>query len=225
MENILSVKDLSVKFDGHTVINGLSFDVTRDSTIAVIGPNGSGKTVLFKSLLGLIPYGGGVVWAKDAKIGYVPQKLAVESDLPITVMEFLRLKEPDMAKITSILEVVGFRKKAEHVHHDVRVLSTRLGSLSGGELQRILMAYALLGDPNVLLLDEPTAGVDLEGEETFYELFARLKKDADLTIIFISHDIEVVKTYSDKILELQHHGHADYHLHGDYPGHLEGGKT
>lgn len=220
----MSVKDLSVKFDGHTVINGLSFDVPRDSTLAVIGPNGSGKTVLFKSLLGLLAYEGEIVWSKDTRIGYVPQKLAVEGDLPITVMEFLRLKESDAAKITSILEVVGFRKKAEHVHHDIRVLSTRLGSLSGGELQRILMAYALLGDPNVLLLDEPTAGVDLEGEETFYELFARLKKDADLTIIFISHDIEVVKAYSDKILELQHHGHKDHHFHDEYSEHLEGGK-
>ncbi len=215
MGNILSVKNLVVRFDSHTVIRDLSFDVVRDSSVAIIGPNGSGKTVFFKSLLGLIPYEGEIVWAKDVKIGYVPQKLSVEKDLPITVMEFLKLKEVSGEKIGKILSVVGFRKKAKHIHHDIRVLNTRLGSLSGGELQRVLMAYALLGDPNVLLLDEPTAGVDIEGEETFYELFARLKKDADLTILFISHDIEVVKAYADNILEFEHHEHHDYHFHNE----------
>lgn len=211
MANILEVKNLMVKFDSHTVIDNLSFTVERDSTLAVIGPNGSGKTVLFKSLLGLIHHGGNVEWSKDTKIGYVPQKLSVESDLPITVIEFLKLKESNNEKIANVLSVVGFRKKAEHIHHDIRVLNTRLGSLSGGELQRVLMAYALLGDPNVLLLDEPTAGVDIEGEETFYELFAKLKKDSDLTIIFISHDVGVIKKYADLTLELKHKHHDHEH--------------
>ncbi len=209
--NILVINNLQVKFDSHTVISGLDLEVKRDSTLAVIGANGSGKTVLFKSLLGLIPYEGSIEWAKDIKIGYVPQKLPVERDLPITVLEFLKLKESDNDKIAKVLSVVGFRKKAEHVHHDIRVLNTKLGSLSGGELQRVLMAYALLGDPNVLLLDEPTAGVDIEGEETFYELFARLKKDSDLTIIFITHDMQVIKKYADVTLEMVHKHHVHDH--------------
>jgi zinc transport system ATP-binding protein len=213
---ILRVENLNIQFANHIIINNLNLDLVRDKTLAVIGPNGSGKSVFFKALLGLIPYQGKITWAKDSRIGYVPQKLSVDSDLPITVLEFLQLKEKDNKKINDILSVVGFKKKAEHIHHDMRVISTRLGSLSGGELQRILMAYALLGDPNVLLLDEPTAGVDLEGEETFYELFAHLKKDADLTIIFISHDIEVVKSYSDQILELKHHNHEDSHFHNEH---------
>ncbi len=119
-------------------------------------------------------------------------------------MEFLELKEEDQRKIADVLMLVGFKAKAEHIHHDVRVLNTRLGSLSGGELQRIMMAYALLGNPNVLLLDEPTAGVDIAGEETFYDLFKRLKSEKDLTIIFISHDREVVSQYADKIIKLTH---------------------
>ena len=207
MTDILTVKNLKVRFGSHTILSGLDLNVERDSTVSVIGPNGSGKTLLFKSLLGLIPFEGTVTWHSDAKIGYVPQKLSISADLPLTVMEFLLLKEQDVVKINEVLSIVGFKKKAEHIHHDIRVLKTRLGSLSGGELQRILMAYALLGDPNVLLLDEPTAGVDLEGEETFYELFARLKKDSDLTILFISHDLEVVKKYSDQIVELKHKHH------------------
>ena len=203
-ELILTVKDLTVKFVKHKILDNLSFDVVRDGTVAVVGPNGAGKTVLFKCLLGIIPFTGEISWASDAKIGYVPQKLSVAADLPITVLEFLKLKDSDPKRIEEIMAQVGFKQNAEHIHHDMRVLKSRLGSLSGGELQRILMAYALLGDPNVLLLDEPTAGVDIKGEETFYNLFAKLKKDVDLTIIFITHDKEVVEKYADTVIKLTH---------------------
>lgn len=203
-ENILAVSDLTIEFDGHRIVEDLSFELVRDSTLAIIGPNGAGKSVLFRALLGLIDFEGKIAWHPDARIGYVPQKLSVAKDLPLTVLEFLELKEKDQSKINEVLHLVGFRTRAEHIHHDIRVLKTRLGSLSGGELQRIMMAYALLGNPNVLLLDEPTAGVDIAGEETFYELFAKLKKDKDLTIIFISHDMEVVKKYADEIIKLTH---------------------
>jgi len=206
-ENILSVSSLSVNFDGHVILKDLSFEIKRDSVWAVIGPNGAGKTVLFKSLLGLIPFNGEIKWHTDARIGYVPQKLFIGRDFPLTVMEFLKLKQPDESQINRVLNLVGFKDKAEHIHHDVRVLQAKMGNLSGGELQRILIAWALLGNPNVLLLDEPTAGVDLEGEETFYSLFEKLKKDKDLTIVFISHDTEVVKKYADRVLELTHGHH------------------
>src|SRR3989339_425381 len=198
---ILSVKNLNVDFNGHKILDNLSLDLKRDSTLAIIGPNGAGKTVFIKTLLGLINYSGNITWQKDVRIGYVPQKLSVSRELPLTVLEFLILKEKDTKKINDILLKVGFKQKAEHIHHDIRVLNTKLGSLSGGEVQRILMAYALLGNPNVLLLDEPTAGVDIKGEETFYELFKNLKKDSDLTIIFISHDEEIVTKYADNIIK------------------------
>ena len=205
VNNILSVKNLNLSFNNHEIIKDLSFDIVRDTTVAVVGPNGSGKTVLFKCLLGLTKYDGVVKWASDVRIGYVPQKLTVSKDLPLTVLEFLRLKENRMNIILDTLCCVGFKKNdSGHIHNDTRVLKTRLSSLSGGELQRVLMANALLGDPNVLLLDEPTAGVDIEGEETFYGLFEALKKDKDLTIIFISHDPEAVKLYADKTIKLKH---------------------
>ncbi len=199
-ENILSVSNLSVVFDNHTILKNISFDVGRDDTLAVIGPNGAGKSVLFRALLGLIPYKGIISWSGDAKIGYVPQKLSVAKDLPLTVNEFLCFKEKSQEKIHEAIESVGFLKEATHLHNDRRVLKTRLGDLSGGELQRVLIAYALLDDPNVLLFDEPTAGVDVAGEETIYDLIHELQAKEDLTIIFISHELQVVNHYANNVL-------------------------
>jgi len=199
-ENILSVNNLKVIFDNHTILNNISFDVKRDDTLAVLGPNGAGKTVLFRALLGLIPYEGKIEWAPNINIGYVPQKLSVGKDIPLTVAEFLQFKEKDMNKIYLVLEEVGFQKEAEHIHNDRRVLKTRIGALSGGELQRVLIAYALLGDPQVLLFDEPTTGIDVAGEETIYGLINKLQAKVDLTIIFISHEIQVVNQYAVNVL-------------------------
>ena len=198
--NILTVENLSVEFDNHTILSDVCFEVGRDDTLAIIGPNGAGKSVLFRALLGLVPYKGTITWSSDAKIGYVPQKLVVGKDLPLTVNEFLHFKEKDQTKIHEAIESVGFMKKAQHLHNDIRVLKTRLGDLSGGELQRVLIAYALLDDPNVLLFDEPTAGVDIAGEETVYSLIHKLQADDDLTIIFISHELQVVNQYANSVL-------------------------
>ena len=191
---LLSVKGLKVKFNSHLIIDDVSFDVERDSTLAIIGPNGAGKSVLFRAILGLIPYEGTVTWAPKVKIGYVPQKLFVAKDFPLTVAEFLRFKEGDNQKIDEALVSVGFKE------NKTKLLKTRLGTLSGGELQRVLIASAVLGSPNVLLFDEPTSGVDISAEETIYSLIDRLKKEKDLTIIFISHELQVVYKYADGVL-------------------------
>ena len=198
--NILTVSGLKVEFNNHVILDDVAFEVGRDSTLAIIGPNGAGKSVLFRALLGLIPYAGTIIWNPDAKIGYVPQKLAVGKDLPLTVNEFLHFKESSQTKIYEIIRSVGFLEEAKHLHNDKRVLGTRLGDLSGGELQRVLIAYALLGDPNVLLFDEPTAGVDVNGEETIYDLMHKLQAKEDLTIMFISHELQVVNRYADNVL-------------------------
>ena len=198
---ILSVKNLSVSFNSHTILDDITFDVGRDDTLAIIGPNGAGKTILFKAILGLIPYNGEVIWAPDIHVGYVPQKLFVAKDFPLTVSEFLHFKENDHKKIHEILRSVGFKDiKISPIHNDETMLRMTLGALSGGELQRVLIAYALLGNPNVLLFDEPTSGVDISAEETIYSLIDTLRNEIDLTIIFISHELQVVYRYADSVL-------------------------
>jgi zinc transport system ATP-binding protein len=191
-EDILKVTSLSVIFGNQKVLDNISFSVERDGTLAIIGPNGAGKSVLFRAILGLIPYEGEVKWAPNIKIGYVPQKLFVQKDLPLTVLEFLKLKENNVLNIEKVLNSVGIKNKV--------ILKSRLGDLSGGETQRVLIGNALLGNPQVLLFDEPTSGVDIAGEETIYGLIERLKKEVDLTIIFISHELDIVYRHATNVL-------------------------
>ena len=197
-ETILKVENLGVAFNGTEVIKDLSFEVNKGDVLAIIGPNGAGKTVLFRAILGLLPYKGTINWLSDARIGYVPQKLSVERDLPLTVREFLDYKD-GKENILKILRSVGFSTQDEHhvVHH---LLNRPLGVLSGGELQRVLIAFALLGQPEVLLFDEPTSGIDIGGEETIYNLLHRLNSEMGLTIFLISHDIHVVYKYANNVL-------------------------
>jgi len=191
-EDVLKLSDLSVRFGNQKVLDNVSFSVKRDDTLAIIGPNGAGKSVLFRAILNLIPYTGEVRWADNVKIGYVPQRLSVQKDLPLTVLEFLKLKENNFLKIEKVLKSVGVSNE--------NILKNRLGDLSGGETQRILIANALLGSPQVLLFDEPTSGVDIVGEETIYGLIERLKKEVDLTIIFISHELDIVYKHATNVL-------------------------
>ena len=192
-DGLLSVSGLKVRLNNHLILDNVSFEVKKDDTLAIIGPNGAGKTVLFKALLGLLSYEGKITWSPDVKVGYVPQKLFIGKDVPLTVEEFLKFKEKSGEKIANALDQVGFKDNSH-------LLKSKLGVLSGGELQRVLIAFAILAGPNVLLFDEPTSGVDLSGEETVYALINRLQKEKDLAIIFISHELEVVSKYAANVL-------------------------
>lgn len=200
MTSLVSVKNLSVRFDDLKVLENLSFEVNRGDILAVVGPNGAGKTVLFRALLGLLNYDGEVAWPKNVKIGYVPQKLSVDKDLPLTVMEFLKFKGASKEEIYEALEAVGFLKGHDAHHWQHHLLNARLGQLSGGEFQRVLIAYALINHPDVLLFDEPTAGVDIGGEETIYSLLEKLHEKLGLTILLITHDLNVIYRYAKKVL-------------------------
>ncbi len=196
----LTVKNLSVRFEGLSVLENVSLEVERGDVVAIIGPNGAGKTVFFRALLGLVPYEGTVDWPKHPKIGYVPQKLAVDRDLPLTVMEFLKFKGAKDHEIYEALESVGFLKGHDKHHWKHHLLNAKLGQISGGEFPRALIAYALINHPDILLFDEPTAGVDIGGEETIYSLLEKLHQKTGITILLITHDLNVIYRYATKVL-------------------------
>lgn len=197
---ILKVENLSVKFDEEQILDKLSFSVKKGDIFAIVGPNGAGKTTLFRALFDFIPYEGRIEWKKGIKAGYVPQRLSVNAYFPITVKEFLnlKLKKEDNEQIFEVLKSVGFGQDEHHLEE--HLLNKKLGVLSGGEFQKILIAFALLDKPDVLLFDEPTSGIDIGGEETIYHTLSDLKKKRGLTVIFISHDIQMVYQYVNNVL-------------------------
>jgi zinc transport system ATP-binding protein len=188
---ILKVSNLTVKLQNQVIIKDLSFKLKKGITLAVFGPNGAGKTTLVKALLNLVPYEGTIEWEEKVKVGYVPQNIAV-SDIPISVKEFLSVKShPNVEKFLSLVKLT-----------DSSIPSKNLGLLSGGELRRVLIAWALIDDPNVLLFDEPTTGVDMGSEEPIYMMLGELKQKKKITMILISHDVHIVREHSDQVLAL-----------------------
>jgi zinc transport system ATP-binding protein len=198
-DRVLVVDRLSLEFARRPVFTDLSFEVPRGASLAIVGPNGAGKTVLFRSLIGALPARGTITWAPGVRIGYVPQQLDLARDVPITASDFLR------AKI--------YRHR--HAHRQIEaalaavdlppdVAGRSIGALSGGQFQRLLVAFALLGDPDVLMLDEPTAGVDEPGERLLNELVHRLQRERGLTVLLISHDLSVIFRYATAVLCLGH---------------------
>jgi zinc transport system ATP-binding protein len=199
---VLEVTDLAIRFGRATIFGKLSFTVPEGATLAIVGPNGSGKTVLLRALIGAIPFEGTVQWAHGVRLGYVPQKLDIARDAPITGADFLRaraaLSRTSNASALQTLSAVGLPSEAG---------AQSIGALSGGQFQRLLVACALVGEPNVLLLDEPTAGVDEPGQERLNELLHRLQQDRGLTVLLISHDLSVVYRHATTVLCLGRERH------------------
>jgi zinc transport system ATP-binding protein len=164
--------------------------VKKGTTLAILGPNGAGKTVLLRSLLNLVPHSGSIEWTEKVKIGYVPQYVTV-SDIPMSVKEFLSIGEGNFEEALEMVRLT-----------DKKILEKRLGVLSGGQLRRVLIAWALNDHPNVLLLDEPTTGVDMDSEEPIYLMLNEIKKTQKITILLITHNIHIVQEYADDLLAI-----------------------
>jgi zinc transport system ATP-binding protein len=196
---VLEVRRLRVSFGTSPVIEDLSVSVAAGESLAIIGPTGSGKTVLFRALIGALPYTGEIHWARGTRIGYVPQKLDIERDLPITGHDLLRAR----AHVAHAPED-GVRGALDLVNLGYDVARKPIGTLSGGQFQRLLLAFAFLGRPNVLLLDEATAGIDEPGQERLYERIDRLKRERHLTLLLISHELSLVYRYANRVLCVGH---------------------
>lgn len=187
---ILTVRGLSVILQGKAILDNLNFSVKKGSIVAIVGPNGAGKTTLFRALLNLVPYTGDITWRGRKRIGYVPQS-PLNTDLPVTVEEFLKLRGG--GDVSRSLLIVGLGKE---------MLKTQIGQLSGGQLQRVLLAWSIVDEPDILLFDEPTSGVDIGSEEPIYERILELKRKLGTTILLISHNHHVVLHYTDYVLGL-----------------------
>ncbi|MFA6098068.1 MAG: metal ABC transporter ATP-binding protein [Patescibacteria group bacterium] len=195
---ILEMEKVSVTLGGAVIVNNISAVVEQGEVLAIIGPNGAGKTTLVKAILGFLPFTGRIRLFGQGpqkslqRVGYVPQRFSFDKSFPITVREFIRFsmhqKDP---------------KRLEHSLWEVEMVSHQdklLGDLSGGQLQRVLIARALVNKPEILFLDEPTAGIDLGGEKDFYQIMQHQNIKHHLTIIMISHEVNMVYTYATQVL-------------------------
>jgi len=202
MKTLLEVKNLNVNLDEEEIIKDLSFQVARGEFLTILGSNGAGKTVLLRTLLGFLPYEGNIVWHQKPKIGYLPQGLnqLKVKDFPLTVQDFFALKNPvpDFEEITTFLHLVGLEED---------LLLKTAGNLSGGQFQRILVAWTLVSHPNVLFFDEPTIGIDIGGGETIYSLLRTIWEKEKLTIFLVTHDLNIVYKHSTHVLCLNRKGH------------------
>jgi zinc transport system ATP-binding protein len=219
--SIISIKNLSFSYDKDIILDNINLDVDENDFLAIIGPNGGGKSTLIKNILGLLePKDGQITIFNNSnkkylsKIGYVPQNTNININFPITVLEVVMMghirdkKEENKSKnflhkyfkigynefekscALSALQQVGMEKYA----------SKKIGSLSGGQRQRVMIARALCNHPSILILDEPTASIDVEGQKQIYDLLKELNKH--ITIIVISHDISLTMEYANKVAHI-----------------------
>lgn len=194
---LIETRDLSVRLDGKPVLHGIDFEISAGEIVTVVGPNGSGKTTLLRALIGAVPLSGGAIRRMPGlRLGYVPQKLHLDPSLPIRVVDFMHL--PIRVSDEHVTEALG-RTGA------VGLAERQLSDLSGGQMQRVLLARALLSRPQILLLDEPTQGLDQPGSAAFYLLIEEIARGTGAAILMVSHELHVVMSASDRVICLNGH--------------------
>ncbi len=201
-KSIIEVKNLTYKFNDFVALDNINFVIEQGDIIAIIGPNGSGKTTLLKNIIGVYkPTSGSVkIFGKQPhqiikNIGYVPQKFEFDRDIPITVYEFMSLEKCGEVKhscsnIHRALKEVGLNNLEKN----------KLGELSGGQFQRVMIAKALLHEKEILIFDEPSTGIDIVGEQTIYDLIKKINKEKGNTCLIVSHELNIVNKYANKVI-------------------------
>lgn len=194
---LLTLTDVNLTLDKKSLLESVNLQLNAGEIMTIVGPNGAGKTTLLRVALGLQkPTSGKVKIADGITVGYVPQKLHIDPTFPITVKRFLALAVcVEHCDVKRLLKDVG----AEHV------IDSPLQNLSGGELQRVLMARALMREPDILVLDEPVQGVDVHGQVELYELISRVRTERNCAILMVSHDLHLVMSSTDRVLCLNRH--------------------
>jgi zinc transport system ATP-binding protein len=209
---LVAIRGLRVMLGGHMILTGVTADIARGRITGLIGLNGSGKTTLLRALVGEYPYGGEITFRcghdhskpNPEHVGYVPQRLTLDARLPLTVRDlfalalsrrplFLGIPRWVSARATELLDRVGLPD----------ILDNPVDGLSGGQLQRVLLALALEPSPELLLLDEPASGIDFKDQKKFYDLISRFNRETGLTVVLVSHDLNMVNAHADHILCLK----------------------
>lgn len=194
---LVELEGASVEFGGRLVLDGVDLTVEPGKIVTLIGPNGSGKTTLVRVALGLLkPTRGRVHRGSGVRIGYVPQTIHIDETMPLTVGRFLALSgRPSAAMITEALEAV----------HATHIVESPMYAISGGEMRRALLARALLRRPDLLVLDEPSAGVDVTGQAELYELIGSIRNRTGCGVLLVSHDLHLVMAATDEVLCINQH--------------------
>ncbi len=195
MSRILETRGLAVRVGGRTLLRDVDLVIDRGDAVLVLGPNGAGKTVLLKALLGLLPREGSLSWfPPEVPIGYLPQRISIDIHLPLCGRNLLEAK-------AAILKLDGrdIEVALDRAGIDSRSIEEPLGHLSGGQFQKVLIAFALLGNPEILMLDEPTTGLDEPSAEHIYDLARRLRSEG-VTVLLVSHDLGLVYHFATKVL-------------------------
>lgn len=197
MTQLMALNNISVKINQQKILYDVSLTINLSQIITILGPNGAGKSTLVKVILGLIsPTTGTIERASDLTIGYVPQSINLNPTLPITVNRFMQLnKQLSYDDIIQTLSLV----KAQYL------IDRSMHQLSGGELQRVLLAQALAKRPKLLILDEPTQGVDVNGQVLLYDLIIDAKTKFSCGVVMVSHDLHLVMAKTDEVICLNHH--------------------
>lgn len=205
-DSILSLNNLCVRIGRRAIIDQISLTLGPGEIVTLIGPNGAGKTTLVRTILGLIkPSSGKIKKRSGLRIGYMPQRLHLEKTIPLTVERFLKMTKGVSANdIDDALQKVGAR----------HILARPMQNISGGELQRILLARSLLRKPHLLVLDEPAQGVDISGQAELYRLISNLRDEFNCAVLMVSHDLHLVMSSTDRVICMNHHiccsGHPEH---------------